>query len=344
MKQQITKESVHFITQQYLDYFLSGISIDDTPLTNEVSRITNEPQLASHLCTPRFGYYHHGLYIGDGKVIHYSGLADGLRAGPVEIIQLKDFQKSGSNNKGFEIIPHPGTKLNTDSIIKNAYSRLHESNYNLLSNNCEHFVHECIYGFKKSKQVSNVLKVVARPIVTPIEIKRSFTQYLAGEISGNKFREEISDSVIKGSLSTYSGILGQAAIPIPGVGFLIGAGLGVFIGNTLLSSGHISLGESSAVKAAKERRQKVEHMCRALKAKVQESQSQLEEYFETYFSERRETISNALLNIETSNQNNDLEQFDIALTELNELFGRTLKIKGFQEFNDIMLSDKSLSF
>jgi hypothetical protein len=50
-----------------------------------------EPPLGSHVVTPRCGYQHHGIYVGDGKVVHYAGLAHGLHRGPVEEISLARF-------------------------------------------------------------------------------------------------------------------------------------------------------------------------------------------------------------------------------------------------------------
>jgi len=43
----------------------------------EHSRLSElkEPLAGSHIVTPRLGYRHHGLYCGDGKVIHFSGMA-----------------------------------------------------------------------------------------------------------------------------------------------------------------------------------------------------------------------------------------------------------------------------
>ncbi|MBM3395582.1 MAG: hydrolase, partial [Betaproteobacteria bacterium] len=40
--------------------------------------------VGSHLITPRRGYIHHGVYVGEGRVIHYAGFKGFLRAGPVE--------------------------------------------------------------------------------------------------------------------------------------------------------------------------------------------------------------------------------------------------------------------
>jgi hypothetical protein len=52
-----------------------------------------EPPLGSHLITPRRGYLHHGIYVGDGKVVHYAGLAGGLHRGPVEEVPLARFTR-----------------------------------------------------------------------------------------------------------------------------------------------------------------------------------------------------------------------------------------------------------
>jgi hypothetical protein len=50
-----------------------------------------EPPLGSHVVTPRCGYQHRGIYIGDGKVVHYAGLAHGPHRRPVEDISLARF-------------------------------------------------------------------------------------------------------------------------------------------------------------------------------------------------------------------------------------------------------------
>ncbi len=60
-------------------------------------------EIGDHLVTIRLGYTHHGLYIGGGEVIHYSGLADDLSSGRVEVIGLESF----SGDQLTTVIPHP---------------------------------------------------------------------------------------------------------------------------------------------------------------------------------------------------------------------------------------------
>ncbi|WP_316867889.1 styrene monooxygenase/indole monooxygenase family protein [Ralstonia mannitolilytica] len=45
--------------------------------------------LGAHLITPRLGYWHHGIYVGNGKVVHYAGPCDimvfeGVPGGPLD--------------------------------------------------------------------------------------------------------------------------------------------------------------------------------------------------------------------------------------------------------------------
>jgi hypothetical protein len=108
-----------------------------------------EPALGSHLVTPRRGYLHHGIYVGARKVVHYSGLAHGLRGGPVEEISLARFAR------GQRVWVRSGLPCAFDAreIICRARSRVGEDCYRLLTNNCEHLCEWCLRGKARSFQV-----------------------------------------------------------------------------------------------------------------------------------------------------------------------------------------------
>jgi hypothetical protein len=61
--------------------------------TDELVYDRQEPPLGSHLVTRRRDYLHHRIYVGDRKVVHYSGLAQGMRRGPVEEVPLARFAR-----------------------------------------------------------------------------------------------------------------------------------------------------------------------------------------------------------------------------------------------------------
>jgi Lecithin retinol acyltransferase len=113
--------------------------------------------LGSHVVTPRRGYVHHGIYVGDRKVVHYAGFAYGLRRGPVEEISLARF------SVGHPVYVRSDAPFEFDrsEVIRRARSRVGEDHYRLLSNNCEHFCEWCLYGEHRSYQVEEWL---ARPV------------------------------------------------------------------------------------------------------------------------------------------------------------------------------------
>jgi Lecithin retinol acyltransferase len=108
-----------------------------------------EPPLGSHLVTARRVFLHHGIYVGGGRVVHYSGLAQGLHGGPVKEVPLGRFAA------GWCVWIRPSTlsRFSTGEVVSRARSRLGEDNYRLLTNNCEHFCEWCLRGTPRSLQV-----------------------------------------------------------------------------------------------------------------------------------------------------------------------------------------------
>jgi hypothetical protein len=129
-----------------------------------------EPPLGSHLVTPRRGYLHHGIYVGNGKVVHYAGLADGLRRGPVEEVPLARFTRG----RPVWAKSHVPSNFESQEVIRRARSRVGEDCYRLWTNNCEHFCEWCLRGEHRSYQVEallarlRVLRVTFRFVATPV--------------------------------------------------------------------------------------------------------------------------------------------------------------------------------
>jgi len=104
--------------------------------------------LAAHVVSSRTGYTHHGIYVGDGKVVHYAGLSRGWRHGPVEEVSLTEF----SRGRPVRVRPHLKSPFDCSDVVARARSRLGEDRYRILSNNCEHFCEWCVCGESRSAQ------------------------------------------------------------------------------------------------------------------------------------------------------------------------------------------------
>jgi len=108
----------------------------------------------AHLATRRPGYVHHGIYIGDGKVIHYAGFSRRLGRGPVEIVSIEQFAAGFS----LEVISHRFARYTGLEVVRRAASRLGERKYRLLTNNCEHFCLWCLFGQGRSEQIEACIR------------------------------------------------------------------------------------------------------------------------------------------------------------------------------------------
>lgn len=97
-----------------------------------------------HLKVLYGGYSHHCIYIGWDEVIHLS-----KQSGCVEQVSLERFR---DGRVQIWVVPSPRTFPEVE-VVRRAKSRLGEGDYDLLSNNCEHFANWCRSGKSLSRQV-----------------------------------------------------------------------------------------------------------------------------------------------------------------------------------------------
>jgi hypothetical protein len=112
------------------------------------------PNIGAHLITPWMGFAHHGIYVGEGKVIHYGALVYDIVRRPVEEVTLEAF----AGRRPVYVVQHESLPFEVAEIIARARSRLGENRYHLLNNNCEHFVEWCFYDVHRSFQVERALE------------------------------------------------------------------------------------------------------------------------------------------------------------------------------------------
>ena len=131
----------------------------DSPAWDRLLARDEEPQPGSHLISPRRGYVHHGIYVGDGKVVHYGGLARARLRGRIEEVSITQFAFGRSvwtRNSDLPSFP-------PQEVIWRARSRVGENRYQVLRNNCEHFCEWCLRGEPRSYQVERLL--ASRPVL-----------------------------------------------------------------------------------------------------------------------------------------------------------------------------------
>ena len=106
-------------------------------------------RIGDHLVSARRFTSHHGIYVGNGQVIHYGGLASGLQAGPVKVSPLVEFLA----DHPYKLREYKTRTYSREESVEMARARIGEDLYHPAFNNCEHFVTWCITGKTRSTQV-----------------------------------------------------------------------------------------------------------------------------------------------------------------------------------------------
>ncbi|RLS52557.1 MAG: hypothetical protein DWH91_16395 [Planctomycetota bacterium] len=130
-----------------------------------------------HLMVPLVcGTTHHGIDLGDGSIIHWSGIwrnaddraCDGLIAKQYGTIRQEPYELF-ARDLPVTIQPYQ-TGFEPDEVVQRALSRIGERGYHLTENNCEHFAVWCKIGKHHSAQVWAIHRVVRRTASAAVRI------------------------------------------------------------------------------------------------------------------------------------------------------------------------------
>jgi len=119
-----------------------------------VRLIEKDLNQGDHIYVRRKGllYSHHGIYSGEGTVIHFKGAVREKKDPVVIKTDLENFLSGGKLKRRYykRRLPHAET-------LRIARDHLSEKGYSLAFNNCEHFASYCATGKKRSAQVRNIV-------------------------------------------------------------------------------------------------------------------------------------------------------------------------------------------
>jgi hypothetical protein len=107
-------------------------------------------------------YYHHGIYVDDNTIVQFGSPTNELNPDTAEVmvVTLDTFLK-GSTCEVRVLNEEEEKRVRKPSEIVNyAFSMLGTKGYNIITNNCEHFASQCLFGHKESEQVDKVLSIL----------------------------------------------------------------------------------------------------------------------------------------------------------------------------------------
>lgn len=146
-----------------MESIVPQLPITDAVFTEEIW-VQKNPVMGDHIRVKRMHgiYTHHGIYVSDNEVIHFTGTDDDsiMDSSKNRVISsdLNFFLKGGElevkeyTDEEFQDLYAP------DQIVAYARSCLGDGDYNVLFNNCEHFANVCTLGRFRSHQVERLLR------------------------------------------------------------------------------------------------------------------------------------------------------------------------------------------
>lgn len=117
-------------------------------------------------------YFHYGVYVGDGRVVHFSSTGDNeLDAASADIVEtsLEQFAKDDP----VSVDMSGKTMYCREEVVRRARAAIGTKlgTYNLLSNNCEHFANWCRCGQLISRQ-RNLVDAIANELFPKDSVPR----------------------------------------------------------------------------------------------------------------------------------------------------------------------------
>ena len=124
-----------------------------------------EPVPGDIIRIPVEQFYHFAIYLGNDEVVQF-GYPTDFKNDPNEVRVMHSPIEDFLNGNFVEVRCYTKSEMKTKrdnkEVIKLALSRVGEGNYNILYNNCEHFVNDIVFGKKESTQVDIIRQEMKR--------------------------------------------------------------------------------------------------------------------------------------------------------------------------------------
>lgn len=113
-----------------------------------------------HIRVKRAYYYHHGVYVGDGMVVHYTGEDNDSISEPEKVLvrktTLEFFARGEIVEKAQPGFFEKKYKLSQKQALENANMAIGQSNYDFLHNNCEDLANRICYKKVLTSQINDL--------------------------------------------------------------------------------------------------------------------------------------------------------------------------------------------
>lgn len=165
------------------------------------------------------------------------------------------------------------------------------------------------------------------------------TRYFSGKIDGTELLKQLGKANATLVSSGAMAFAGQALIPIPVVGALIGGFVGAILSETFFNA---FLKAREEAKLARQRRIKIEKECREIIKHLEAYQNQFKEVFEKYFHETTKFFNQSFNELERASYAGDADLAIAVNNKSREWLGQKALFDNKQEGWELIISNKDI--
>lgn len=165
------------------------------------------------------------------------------------------------------------------------------------------------------------------------------TRYFSGKIDGTELRKQLVKANTTLVSSGAMAVAGQALIPIPVVGALVGGFVGAALSETCLNA---LLKAREEANLARQRRIEIEKECREIIKLLEIYQNQFKEVFEKYFHETTKFFNQSFNELERASYAGDADLAIAVNNKSREWLGQKALFDNKQEGWELIISNKDI--
>ncbi|WP_187882040.1 hypothetical protein [Helicobacter pylori] len=165
------------------------------------------------------------------------------------------------------------------------------------------------------------------------------TRYFSGKIDGKELLKQLGKANTTLVSSGAMAVAGQALIPIPVVGALVGGFVGAVLSETCFNA---LLKAREEAKLARQRRIEIERECREIIKLLEIYQNQFKEVFEKYFHETTKFFNQSFNELERASYAGDADLAIGVNNKIQERLGQKALFDNKQEGWELIISNKDI--
>lgn len=254
------------------------------------------------------------------------GAAESLQSAaiPIMVESVRNLISVANGEKEFKQAAKDVGKLTTQIAVSGGGLQVAKTG---LANVLKNSSNDLLKSVGNSNQVAQIITV-------SIMLAQSIGRYANGELNGEQFFQEIGEKGVGLVAGSIGAIIGQAVIPIPYVGALVGS---MIISTACMSlyKGYMSLNEHE------KKLDRVNAIASQALAEMERQRTVLQAMAKEQFAKWDAQIQAEFDQMYRAALQNDSEGVAGGLDRLLQVFGQNVAFKSMQEFDDFFMDEKA---